>query len=200
MHLIMSPPSPYARKCRVMLRETGLIERVEEVQVSSSPLKSAAEILAANPTGKIPALVRADGPAIYDSRVITRYLDDQADAGLYPARSLYELLTLEATADAIMDATVGMVYEVRLRPETRQSPEWLEAQWGKADRAIAAINSRWMSHLTGPLNAAQIAVGCALAYVDFRHADRNWQAGNETLAKWQADFAARPAMVETDPA
>ncbi|WP_296421273.1 glutathione S-transferase [Pseudooctadecabacter sp.] len=200
MHLIMSPPSPYARKCRVMLRETGLIERVEEVQVSSSPLKSAAEILAANPTGKIPALVRADGPAIYDSRVITRYLDDQADAGLYPARSLYELLTLEATADAIMDATVGMVYEVRLRPETRQSPEWLEAQWGKADRAIAAINSRWMSHLTGPLNAAQIAVGCALAYVDFRHADRNWQAGNETLAKWQADFAARPAMVETNPA
>lgn len=200
MHLIMSPPSPYARKCRVMLRETGLIERVEEVQVSSSPLKSAAEILAANPTGKIPALVRADGPAIYDSRVITRYLDDQADAGLYPARSLYELLTLEATADAIMDATVGMVYEVRLRPETRQSPEWLEAQWGKADRAIAAINSRWMSHLTGPLNAAQIAVGCALAYVDFRHADRNWQAGNEMLAKWQADFAARPAMVETNPA
>lgn len=199
MHLIMSPPSPYARKCRVMLRETGLIERVEEVQVSSSPLKSAAEILAANPTGKIPALVRADGPAIYDSRVITRYLDDQADAGLYPARSLYELLTLEATADAIMDATVGMVYETRLRPETQQSPEWLEAQWGKAERAIAAINSRWMSHLTGPLNTAQIAVGCALAYVDLRHGHRNWQAGNETLADWQAEFAARPSMVDTNP-
>ncbi|WP_375279665.1 glutathione S-transferase [Pseudooctadecabacter sp.] len=200
MHLIMSPPSPYARKCRVMLRETGLIERVEEVQVSSSPLKSAAEILAANPTGKIPALVRADGPAIYDSRVITRYLDDQADAGLYPARSLYELLTLEATADAIMDATVGMVYETRLRPDTQQSPEWLEAQWGKAERAIAAINSRWMSHLTGPLNAAHIAVGCALAYVDLRHGHRNWRAGNETLANWQAEFAARPSMVDTNPA
>ncbi|SLN34684.1 glutathione S-transferase [Pseudooctadecabacter jejudonensis] len=200
MHLIMSPPSPYARKARIMLRETGLIDRVEEVQVTSSPLKSAAEILAANPTGKIPALVRADGPALYDSRVITRYLDDQADAGLYPSHALYEVLTLEATADAIMDATVGMVYETRLRPEAQQSPEWLEAQWGKADRAIAAINARWMSHLTGPLNAAQIAVACALSYVDFRHGHRNWQAGNDALAKWHGEFAARPSMIDTDPA
>lgn len=199
MHLIMSPPSPYARKARVMLRETGLIDRIDEIHVQSSPLKSAPEILAANPTGKIPALVRDDGPAIYDSRVITRYLDDLADANLYPNRSLYEVLTLEATADAIMDATVGMVYEMRLRPDAQQSPDWLEAQWGKAARAISAINARWMSHLEGPLNAAHIAVGCALAYVDFRHGHREWQKGNESLAAWQATFVQRSAMVETDP-
>ena len=199
MQLIMSPPSPYARKVRVLLRETGLIERIEELQVSTTPLKSAPEILAANPLGKIPALVRDDGPAIYDSRVITRYLADNAGTTLYPASSLYEVLTLEATADAIMDATVGMTYEVRLRPDAQQSPEWLDAQWGKAERAIAAINARWMSHLQGPLNMAQIAVSCALAYVDLRHDARNWRAGNETLAAWQAEFAARPSMVETDP-
>jgi len=162
MQLILSPPSPYARKIRVLLRETGLIDRVEEVQVSTSPVNSAAEAIAANPTGKIPALIRADGPAIYDSRVISRYLDDMADANLYPKTSLYEVLTLEATADAIMDASVGMTYEMRLRPEAQQSPEWLDAQWNKASRAVAAINGRWMSHLTGPLNAAQIATSCAL--------------------------------------
>jgi len=200
MQLIMSPPSPYARKARVMLRETGLIDRVEEVHVQSSPLKSATEILVANPTGKIPALIRPDGPAIYDSRVITRYLDDQADSNLYPLRSLYELLTLEAAADAIMDATVGMTYEVRLRPEVQQSHDWLEAQWSKADRAIQAINDRWMSHLGGPLNAAQIAVGCALAYVDLRHDHRNWRIGRETLAEWQAEFVSRASMQHTSPA
>ena len=196
MKLIMSPPSPFARKARVLLRETGLIERVEEVQVSSTPLASAAEILAANPLGKIPALIRADGPAIYDSRIITRYLNDMADATLYPTGSLYEVLTLEATADAIMDATVGMVYGARYRTDP---PEWTEGQWTKAERGIAAINQRWMSHLSGPLTMAQIAVSCALAYVDLRHDGRNWRAGNDALADWQATFEARASMQATQP-
>ena len=112
MKLIMSPPSPFARKVRVLLRETGLIDLVEEIEVSTSPLSSDAQILAANPTGKIPALIREDGPAIYDSRVITRYLDDKAGAELYPVTSLYEILTLEAMADALTDITVAMTYEV----------------------------------------------------------------------------------------
>lgn len=196
MKLIMSPPSPFARKARVLLRETGLIERVEEQQVSSTPMDSAPEILAANPLGKIPALLREDGPAIYDSRVITRYLDDIADANLYPNSSLYELLTLEATADAIMDVTVGMVYGARFRDD---APDWADAQWAKADRALAAINSRWMSHLQGPLNMGQIAVSCALAYLDLRHDGRNWRHGNEALAAWQVEFEARDAMQATKP-
>ncbi|MDC1229427.1 glutathione S-transferase family protein, partial [Octadecabacter sp.] len=172
MQLIMSPASPFVRSVRVLLRETGLIDRVDEVQVATSPMASAAEALAANPTGKIPALTRTDGPAIYDSRVIMRYLDNMADANLYPNTSLYEVLTLEATAIAIMDATVSMAYEVRLRPETQQSPDWIEAQWGKAARGIEAINAHWMSHLNGPLNAAQIATSCALGYIDLRHDGR----------------------------
>lgn len=175
-----------------------MIDRVEEIEISSSPLASDAQILAANPTGKIPALIREDGPAIYDSRVITRYLDDMADAGLYPVTSLYEVLTLEATADTIMDVTVAMTYDARFRPD-QQSPEWTEAQWGKAARAIAAINSRWMSHLISQLNMAQIAVSCALSYVDLRHDARNWRHGNDALATWQAEFEARGAMQATKP-
>jgi len=197
MKLIMSPPSPFARKARVLLRETGLIDRVEEEQVSSTPLNSAPEILAANPLGKIPALIREDGPAIYDSRVITRYLDDMADANLYPKGSLYEVLTLEATADELMVVTVGMIYGERFRED---AADWTEAQWGKAARAIAAINSRWMSHLNGPLNMAQIAVSCALSYVDLRHDARNWRHGNEALANWQAEFENRDSMQATKPA
>jgi len=198
MKLIMSPPSPFARKARVVLRETGLIDRVEEVQVSTTPLASDAQALAANPLGKIPALIREDGPAIYDSRVITRYLNDMADAGLYPTTGLYEILTLEATADAIMEAAVGMIYGERYR-DGADATEWTAAQWGKAARAIATINSRWMSHLKGPLNMAQIAVSCALSYVDLRHDARNWRAGNDALATWQAEFEDRDTMQSTKP-
>lgn len=196
MELIMSPPSPFARKARVLLRETDLIDRVEEVEVSSSPLTSAPEILAANPLAKIPALIRQDGPAIYDSRVITRYLDDMAESNLYPKGSLYEVLTLEATADGIMDVTVGMIYGQRFRED---KVDWTEAQWDKAARAIAAINNRWMSHLSGPLTMAQIATSCALAYIDLRHDSRNWRTGNDFLASWQAEFEARESMQTTKP-
>ena len=199
MQLMMSPASPFVRSVRVLLRETGLIDRVEEVEVATTPLASAPEALAANPTGKIPSLTRADGPSIYDSRVILRYLDDMADANLYPATSLYEVLTLEATAMAIMDASVSMAYEVRLRPESEQSSDWVEAQWGKVLGGIAAINSRWMSHLNGPLNAAQITVACALGYIDLRHDARNWRNGNDSLAKWLAEFETRDSMIATKP-
>ncbi|KQB96495.1 glutathione S-transferase [Loktanella sp. 1ANDIMAR09] len=199
MQLLISPASPFVRKARVLIREAELMGTVDEVIVSTSAFNSAPEVIAANPMGKIPALIRADGPAIYDSRVITRFLNDLAGANLYPQSSIWEILTLEATADAIMDATVSMAYETRLRPTDQQSPDWIEAQWAKAARGIAAINSRWMSHLTGPLNIGQIAVACALSYIDLRHDARGWRNGNEALANWHAEFSTRDSMVATKP-
>ena len=199
MQLLISPASPFVRKARVLIREAGLMDTVEEVIVTTTPMNSAPEVVAANPMGKIPALIRADGPGIYDSRVITRFLDDLAGTNLYPESRIWEILTLEATADAIMDATVSMAYEMRLRPQEQQSPDWIEAQWSKAARGIAAVNSRWMSHLSGPLNIGQIGVACALSYIDLRHDARAWRNGNEALANWHAEFSTRPSMIETKP-
>jgi len=199
MKLIISPTSPYVRKVRVMIREANLLDAVEEVSVVTSPLDSHPDAIAANPMGKIPSLVRTDGPAIHDSRVITRYLDDHAGAGLYPASRLWEVLTLEATADAILDASVSMAYEIKMRPEHMQYDVWIEAQWEKVDRSLAAINERWMSHLAGPLDAAQIGVACALSYIDLRHDARNWRAKNKALADWHAEFCKRDSMIATVP-
>lgn len=197
MQLIMSPTSPYVRKVRVMIREANLTDAIEEVAVTTTAFASDSTAISANPLGKIPSLVRSDGPALYDSRVITRFLDDYANANLYPAARLWDILTLEATADGLMDSTVSMAYEARLRPETEQSPAWIEAQWEKADRAITAINDRWISHLHGPLNMGQIGTACALSYIDFRHDARNWREGRKALADWHADFSERDSMKAT---
>ena len=156
--------------------------------------------VARNPLGKIPTLERDDGPALYDSRVICRYLDDLAGGRLYPEKPrLWETLTLEATGDGIMEAAVLMVYEERTRPEEQRFAPWVEGQWAKIARALDALEARWLAHLAGPLDAGQIAVGCALGYVDFRHAARDWRAGRPGLAAWEARFAARPAMQATRP-
>ncbi len=199
LKLIWAPASPFARKVRVMLAESGQEPQVELAEVLTSPTDPSPEIRAANPLAKIPALIRPDGPALYDSRVITRYLDARAGAGLYPEDRLWETLTLEATGDAIMDAGVLMVYEGRCRPEDKQDRSWVEAQWGKIEGALDALENRWMSHLSGPLDMGQIAVACALGYLDFRHDGRGWRKGRDALDDWFAVFAERASMQASRP-
>ncbi|TDK50022.1 glutathione S-transferase [Antarcticimicrobium luteum] len=199
MKLIMSPASPFVRKVAVLIRETGQQDDIEEVEVSTTPVNTADAVWAANPLGKIPALVLEDGRALYDSRVITRFLDDRAQAGLYPADRLWDVLTLEATADGILEAAVLMVYESRVRPEEMCYAPWVEAQWTKALSAVRAVDARWLDQLNGPLDMAQIAVGCALGYLDFRHPGRDWRSEAPGLADWFAGFGQRPAMVATRP-
>lgn len=199
MQLVYASASPFVRKVRVVLLETGQQDDVTLLPVKTAPTAMAEEARAANPSGKIPALIRPDGPAIYDSRVITRYLDARAGTALYPDARIWETLTLEATADAIMDAAVLCIYESRLRPPEHRSQDWIEAQWSKVEGALSAVNERWMSHLAGPLDASHIAIGCALGYLDFRHDARAWRKGKDALDDWFAVFAERDSMRATAP-
>lgn len=201
MKLYHNPASPFVRKVMVMLHETGLAAGVELIPAAGHPTDAGTMPVAENPLGKLPTLVREDGPAIYDSRVICRYIDHRAGAGLYPdPPELWETLTLEATADGIMDAAILMVYETRSRPEERRHPDWVAGQWAKIARALDTVEARWMAHLHGPFDAAQIAMGCALGYLDFRLGDRDWRDGRAALAAWEAGFAARDSMTATAPA
>ena len=197
MKLIMAEASPFARKVRVVLRETNQLKDVEEVSIATSPFQVNEHAKAANPTGRIPSLIRADGPALYDSRVITRYLDAKAAAGMYPEASLWDVLTVEATGDSMMDSAVSISYELRLRPQEKVSSEWTDAQWTKVMGGCDALQSQWMDLLNGPLTMAHISIACALGYLDLRHDARNWRQGHDALAAWFADFSKRPSFQET---
>jgi glutathione S-transferase len=200
MKLYYSPTSPYVRKVTVLILEAG-IDGVERVSAAGTPIDPGTLPVERNPLGKVPALDRPDGPTLYDSRVICRYLDARFGAGVYPpAPRLWDTLTLEATADGILDAALLMVYEGRIRPEDKRHAPWVEAQWAKVGRALDAVESRWMPHLAGPLDAAQIAMGCALGYLDFRLDARGWRQDRPHLAAWEATFSQRPSMLATQPA
>lgn len=200
MKLYYAPTSPYVRKVMIVLEETGQLADVELINVATTPLAANPALLAKNPLAKVPALERPDGPTLYDSRVITAYLDARAKGTLYPVGTRrWDTLTLEATADGILDAALLMTYESRLRPEDKRMQTWVDGQWDKVARSVAALNTRWMSHLQGPLDMGQIAVGCALAYVDFRHDARGWRQSNDGLAAWFKEFESRPAMQSTVP-
>ena len=200
MKLAYSPASPYVRKVMVLLHETGQLDDVELVEGSGTPLAPNAETVQKNPIGKIPALERPDGATLYDSRVICAFLDTRAGDKLYQTGNRrWETLTLEATGDGIMDAALLMTYEGRLRPQELRMEAFVEAQSGKIAAACAALNTRWMSHLAGPLDMGQVAVACALGYVDFRHGHRDWRKGNDGLAAWYKTFGERASMQATQP-
>jgi glutathione S-transferase len=199
MQLYDNAASPFCRKVKVLLREVGRESEVDLIPSGGNPLAKGTSPAAPNPLGKIPALVRDDGPAVYDSRVICRYLDARFSGGLYPESRIWEVLTLEATADGIMDAAVLVVYEARFRDADIRSEAWAEGQWDKVSRALDAIESRWMGHLAGKLDAGQIALACALGYLDFRHGARNWRSGRTALAAWFHAISKRPSMEATVP-
>lgn len=200
MKLYHNAASPFVRKVMVLLHEAGATDRVTLIPAAVNPLKSDAMPINGNPLAKVPALETDDGAAIYDSRVITRYLDEVLKAGLYPpAPQLWETLTLEATADGLTEAAVLIRYEFHVRPEGSRSHDWAEGQWHKIDRALTAVEARWSAHLSGPLDMGQIALACALGYLDFRHPERDWRKGRAGLAAWYAVFADRPAMQATRP-
>lgn len=200
MKLYHSPASPFVRKVVVLLHELDKADAVALETVTTTAFATDDGLKAANPLGRLPALERPDGVTLYDSRVITAYLNDLYSGRLYPTNTTrWETLTLEATGDGIMDSAVSMAYEVRLRAPENQSSEWIEAQWAKISGALTVLNTRWMSHLSGPVNIGQISVACALSYLDLRHDARNWRGGNDALNNWHAAFSERPSMKATQP-
>ncbi len=202
MQLIHAPASPFARKVRVLAFETGLAPRIEALDTAVLPVTLNERVNALNPLGKVPVLLTDDGEALYDSRVICEYLDSLHDRPrLFPTEpaARWRTLRLAALADGLMEAALLVRYERAVRPVERQWDDWAEGQLGKVRRALAELE-RQAGQLQGPLDMAQIAVACALGYLDFRFAELQWRSACPTLSAFQAGFAARDSMRDTEPA
>ena len=199
MKLFHSPTSPYVRKVMLTLHATGQLDEVELLPGSGTPLEPNDETIRFNPLGKIPCLIGDDGEAIYDSRVICRYLDHRARTGLYPeGDALFPVLTAEALADGIIDAVLLTAYEWRLRPEALRYQRWVDGQVAKVERALAVLEQTDLV-LSGPRNAAKIAAASALGYVDLRLPDLDWRARCPRLAAWYAEVSELAPMKATVP-
>ncbi len=198
MQLFYSPTSPYVRKVHVMAIEKGLAEQI--ALVPCNPHAPGPELLAANPLGRIPTLLRDTGEALFDSPVICEWLDQQGDGPslMLPAGAdRWTVLCVAGLADGIMDDAVALVME-RRRPAGEQSASTQAMRLNAIRRGLAWLDAQpeW---LAGPLSLAQIAVACALGYLDFRLLELGWTDEQSSLAAWFQGFAQRPAMQATLP-
>lgn len=200
MRLWLNPASPFARKVRVLARETGLDGRIEEISVMVSPVKPHPDLARENPLVKIPALSTDEG-TLYDSPVICEYLDSlHQGARMFPPSGpqRWHQLRLQALGDGMLDAAVLMRYESAVRPQALQWADWVAGQLGKVRSGLDALEQAcpgWGSRFSiGELTAA-----CVLGYLDFRFPDVEWRKSRPALARWYAAVAERPSMKATVP-
>lgn len=202
MKLYYSVTSPFARKvlmCAMELSQAGEIE-MKVVH----PLKDAEELGTVSPLGKVPALVTDDGRVIVDSPVICQYLDSAAVASGHQslnrrAGDNQADAVRHALADGIMDAAYLLVMET-MRPEEQQSEYWKD-RWASAiERTLDHLETEW----PGPEDPSvptmgNIALGCALGYLDFRLDHLSWRDGRASLTDWLAVFSERKSFAATVP-
>lgn len=195
MVLHSAPPSPFGRKVEIAAALLGKSECIEVVKTDTSNPNDRIRIH--NPLGKIPALILDDGPVLYDSAVILEYLDHRAGGGkIIPPRGdeRFRVLTEQALADGLIDAAELQVYEKRFRDESKHEPRWLAYQADKVERALASFE-----HMTpeGRRTVADIALACALGYLDLRF-EGGWRSQHPNLVAWLANFEAEvPAFGAT---
>jgi glutathione S-transferase len=200
MKLIGTPISPFARKVRIVLAE----KRIDYDFIVDNPTDPATSVPEANPLGKVPVLVLDDETTLFDSRVIVEYLDNASPVGrLIPddTRPRIQVRRWEALADGCTEAAVAIVYERRRAPE-KQDPDWIARQSAKIDRALKAMShdlgsKAWCSG--DPYNLADIAVGCALGYLDLRLREVNWRKQYANLVKLADKLALRASFRDTVP-
>ena len=200
MKLIAALASPYSRKVRVVLAE----KKIEYEFIIENPGGPATRVHEYNPLGKIPVLVLDDNTTLFDSRVIVEYLDHASPVGrLIPddTRARTQTRRWEALADGCTDAANAVVVEKR-RAADKQSAEWIARQQGKIDRALKAMseelgNRNWCSG--DHYSLADIAVGCALGYLDMRLPDTQWRRDYQNLEKLSEKLNKRPSFVDSAP-
>lgn len=203
MKLIGSLASPYVRKVRIVMAEKKLDYQfvTEDVWAASTTIGNA------NPLGKVPCLVMEGGEAVFDSRVIVEYLDTLSPVGkLIPptGRERAEVKTWEALADGLVDAAILARLEATWpgRSDGERSPAWIARQMAKIDASVKAMaqglgDKPFCSGIH--LSLSDIAVGCALLWLEFRFPQIGWRTDHPNLAKLVDKLSLRQSFVDTVP-
>lgn len=203
MKLIGSLASPYVRKVRIVMAEKKLDYQfvLDDVWGPSSAIGES------NPLGKVPCLVMEGAEALFDSRVIVEYLDTLSPVGkLIPnlGRERAEVKTWEALADGLLDAALTARMEATWdgRTSAQRSQAWIDRQLGKISASVKAMSKGLgdKPFCAGiHLSLADIAVGCALGYLEFRFPQNEWRPEYTNLAKLQDKLMLRPSFMDTQP-
>jgi len=198
MKLHWSPKSPYVRKVMVCANELGVPDELTLVRSVAAMLKPNERLMLDNPLSKIPTLVLDDGTSLFDSAVICDYLNDRAGGALFPkdGDDKYRALRWHAFGDGLLDALILWRNE---RERDAPLKELLDAFELKTCASLKRLDDEADALARTPLTIGQIAIGCALGYLDYRFETLGWRGLAPRLAQWYGELAQRPSFRNTEP-
>lgn len=200
MKLIGSYTSPFVRKISVILLEKGIVFEF----VNDAPYSPDSHVALHNPLGKVPTLIDDNQQAWFDSSIIAQYLELRGDApALLPddAWLALHIRQVERLADGVSDCASIIVRE-KLRAPEQQSTEVLTRHREKILRGLdklEAIAAEGRLLNNGTLNLADIAVGCTIGYINFRHVAPSWCVDRPVLVKLAEQLFQRESFARTAP-
>ena len=199
MKLYSHPVSPFARKARIIAHELDI--KLEIVHIESA--RKDPDLRNLNPLKQIPVLVLDDGSSLFDSPVICEYLNHSGGGKFFPGMNIFrhtggrwKALGLQALGDGIADAAVAWRYEL-VEPEERRNLDRIARSKATVAAGIDALER--VNFAKDP-TIGEIAVACALGYIDFRLPDLDWKGSHPKLSVWYARFCEYPSMKATRPA
>jgi glutathione S-transferase len=201
MKLIGSLTSPYVRKVRVVMAE----KKLDYEFVLENVWAENTQIGIHNPLGKVPCLLMDDNGSLFDSRVIVEYLDTLSPVGRLipqPGRDRAATKCWEAIADGVLDAALAINTERTKRPAELCSEAWIDRQYKKIVAALDSMDKSLDAHafcMGINFSLADIAVGCALGYLDLRFDHLHWREQYSNLLRLDEKLASRPSFVSTQP-
>ncbi|WP_312134639.1 glutathione S-transferase N-terminal domain-containing protein [Brevundimonas sp.] len=197
MKLYITTPSPFARKVRIVAREKGMSDRIEEIVVD--PYANAPELLDTNPVVQVPTLIAEDGQPLNDSPVICDYLDRLGGGDrLLPQddANWLRVKRLETLGNQALEMGVKLVLEKR-RPEHERSAMWIERWTNNMGRALDALEAEDLS--ADRIDLGSITAAIAVTWIGFRHPDYDWKTDRPKLEAFQTAMEARDSFKDTYP-
>lgn len=197
MKVMTTLTSPYGRIVRALVIEKGFQDRVEIFPtVTRTP---DTPVLDVNPSGRVPTLIAEDGTMFEDSPLICVYLDSLEDPQVLAPQTDWNARILEARVRSMLDGIAVWGREIR-RPENEQSPDIVAHETNRAHRLADVFDKLGANGaFDGPLDLAQLILGCTLHRHDIAPKGFDWRAANPNLAAWVDRFGERPSMQETLP-
>lgn len=196
MQLWYAPTSPFSRKVRIAAHELGVAQSIELTEVNPW---TDDRLRRFNPLGKVPTLLRDEGPALYESALICEYLDSLSGVQrLFPAsgEARWQALLLQGLGDGISAAGGRLFADEQRRPDER-SERTMQRCRDAIESGLAALEraAPGLSEETPAIG--EIAVAAGLGYLEFRWPERSGWTRYPTISRWFLSFRERPSMIQT---
>jgi glutathione S-transferase len=196
MKIYYSHASPFARKCRIILRFKGLLSQFDEIE--ALPLSNPPELIAANPIVQVPTMILDNGQAVFNSHLICTYLDRMGDAPSIYGDDDLEARRIETIADGICEMAVKIAMENR-RPENERSPMWIKRWQDNIIRALLKLDYEIKDKEIIQNNIGYVSIACALSYIDLRFAELISNIEIKNLRKIQNNLELKVEFRHTFP-